>query len=205
MFAFAIWDTHERVLFVARDPFGIKPLFVAEGPAGIAFASEKKSLLELAPALGLGNVDRDLDAAALQHYLLLQYVPEPATLHRSVRRIESGCSFTVRPGGEVEQERYFTPAVHRDRTHRAAAATAVADVLRDSVAKHMRADVTVGAFLSGGIDSTASRRWPRSTTRTSSRSPRASSARATRRSTWPPSRRRDRGPARHPHRSSRTR
>ena len=153
MFAFAIWDTHERVLFVARDPFGIKPLFVAEGPAGIAFASEKKSLLELAPALGLGHVDRDLDAAALQHYLLLQYVPEPATLHRAIRRVESGTHVTVRPGGEPEAERYFTPVLHagggQDAPRRIAA------VLRDSVAKHMRADVTVGAFLSGGIDSTA--------------------------------------------------
>ena len=153
MFAFAIWDTHERVLFVARDPFGIKPLFVAEGPAGIAFASEKKSLLELAPALGLGNVDRDLDAAALQHYLLLQYVPEPATLHRAIRRVESGTHVTVRPGGEPEAERYFTPVLHagggQDAPRRIEA------VLRDSVAKHMRADVTVGAFLSGGIDSTA--------------------------------------------------
>jgi asparagine synthase (glutamine-hydrolysing) len=153
MFAFTIWDTHERVLFAARDPFGIKPLFVAEGPGGIAFASEKKSLLELAPALGLGSVDRDLDATALQHYLLLQYVPEPATLHRAIRRVESGTHVTVRPGGEPEAERYFTPVLHagggQDAPRRIEA------VLRDSVAKHMRADVTVGAFLSGGIDSTA--------------------------------------------------
>jgi asparagine synthase (glutamine-hydrolysing) len=153
MFAFTIWDTHERVLFAARDPFGIKPLFVAEGPGGIAFASEKKSLLELAPALGLGHVDRDLDAAALQHYLLLQYVPEPATLHRAIRRVESGTHVTVRPAGEPEAERYFTPVLHagggQDAPRRIEA------VLRDSVAKHMRADVTVGAFLSGGIDSTA--------------------------------------------------
>ena len=122
----------------------------------MAFASEKKSLLELTGALGLpeGTVG-SLDEPALQHYLILQYVPEPATLHRSVRRIESGCSFTVRPGGEVEQERYFTPRFTETGPTGRAAATAVADVLRDSVAKHMRADVTVGAFLSGGIDSTA--------------------------------------------------
>ena len=153
MFAFTIWDTHERVLFAARDPFGIKPLFVAEGPGGIAFASEKKSLLELAPALGLGHVDRDLDAAALQHYLLLQYVPEPATLHRAIRRVESGTHVTVRPGGEPEAERYFTPVL--DAGGGQDAPRRIEAVLRDSVAKHMRADVTVGAFLSGGIDSTA--------------------------------------------------
>ena len=83
-------------------------------------------------------------------------MPEPATLHRAVRRIESGCTFTVRPGGEVEQERYFTPRVHRPTAAPGRPRTPrIADVLRDSVAKHMRADVTVGAFLSGGIDSTA--------------------------------------------------
>ena len=88
---------------------------------------------------------------------MLQYVPEPATLHRAIRRIESGTLVTVRPGGEVEQERYFTPGAspRPAPTGRAAAHARIADVLRDSVAKHMRADVTVGAFLSGGIDSTA--------------------------------------------------
>ncbi|HXV93524.1 MAG TPA: asparagine synthase (glutamine-hydrolyzing) [Pseudonocardia sp.] len=155
MFAFLIWDAQERVLFGARDPFGIKPLFVAAGPAGVAFGSEKKSLLQLAPALGLGDPAGDLDAAALQHYLLLQYVPEPATLHRGIRRIESGTFFTVRPGGEVEQERYFTPVLSSGPVTGPALHARIADVLRDSVAKHMRADVTVGAFLSGGIDSTA--------------------------------------------------
>ena len=112
MFAFLIWDAQERVLFGARDPFGIKPLYVGSGPGGVAFGSEKKSLLEIAPALGLTDPAADLDAAALQHYLLLQYVPEPATMHRGIRRVESGTHVTVRPGGEVDHERYFTPVLH---------------------------------------------------------------------------------------------
>ena len=154
MFAFLIWDTEQRVLFGARDPFGIKPLYVSTGPDGTAFGSEKKSLVELAGPSALS-----LDQPALQHYLVLQYVPEPATLHREIRRIESGTMFTVRPGEEPITERYFDPefapvplvgADDRDALYRQ-----VAEVLRDSVAKHMRADVTVGAFLSGGIDSTA--------------------------------------------------
>jgi asparagine synthase (glutamine-hydrolysing) len=157
MFAFLIWDSQERVLFGARDPFGIKPLFVINGPSGVAFASEKKSLLALAePPLSL-------DAAALQHYLVLQYVPEPATMHREIRRIESGTSFTVRPGGAPVLTRYFSPTFNpapvlsgaRGRSDAARLHREIADALRDSVAKHMRADVTVGAFLSGGIDSTA--------------------------------------------------
>ena len=151
MFAFLIWDTKERVLFGARDPFGIKPLFTSTGPDGTAFSSEKKSLLELATSA-------TLDMPALQHYLLLQYVPEPATMHREITRIESGTMFTVYPGEKPVTERYFTPVFtptpvpgHR----RDAFYNRITDVLRDSVAKHMRADVTVGAFLSGGIDSTA--------------------------------------------------
>ncbi|MHA6632079.1 asparagine synthase (glutamine-hydrolyzing) [Pseudonocardia sichuanensis] len=155
MFAFLIWDAHERVLFGARDPFGIKPLYLATGPAGVAFASEKKSLLEIAPVLGMAGPITDLDPGSLQHYLLLQYVPEPATMHRAIRRIESGTHVTVRPGGPVEHERYFRPVFRGASGTPTAASSRIADALRDSVAKHMRADVTVGAFLSGGIDSTA--------------------------------------------------
>jgi asparagine synthase (glutamine-hydrolysing) len=152
MFAFLIWDAQERVLFCARDPFGIKPLYYATGPAGTAFASEKKSLLELLGPLGLTT---DLDPVTLQHYLTLQYAPEPGSLHREIRRVESGTHVTVRPGGEVEQERYFTPSFHSGAGTGPALHRRIASALRDSVAKHMRADVTVGAFLSGGIDSTA--------------------------------------------------
>ncbi|GAA4888543.1 asparagine synthase (glutamine-hydrolyzing) [Actinomycetospora straminea] len=153
MFAFLIWDTHEKVLFGARDPFGIKPLFVSAGPHGVAFASEKKSLLQLAKALDEPTTAPD--PTALQHYLQLQYVPEPLTLHRAIRRVESGTSFTVSPGETVFAERYFEPQFDAkpvdDETRLHAE---IAEVLRDSVAKHMRADVTVGSFLSGGIDST---------------------------------------------------
>ena len=156
MFAFVIWDAQRRVMFGARDPFGIKPLFSCAGPGGVAFASEKKSLLELAPSLGLST---GIDRRALQHYLTLQYVPEPASLHTGITRIESGTSFTLSPGGKLITERYFHPDFRPRQIRSAAQAAALHDeitaAMRDSVAKHMRADVTVGAFLSGGIDSTA--------------------------------------------------
>ncbi|WP_158894944.1 asparagine synthase (glutamine-hydrolyzing) [Amycolatopsis anabasis] len=158
MFAFLIWDSERKVVFGARDPFGIKPLFYSQGPGGIAFSSEKKSLLELAPVLGVAE---ELDRTALQHYLVLQYTPEPETLHAGVRRIESGTSFTVSPGGELATERYFVPRFTAKPVTTDAEITAlhreITDVMKDSVAKHMVADpdVTVGAFLSGGIDSTA--------------------------------------------------
>ena len=104
MFAFTIWDTEDRVMFAARDQFGIKPLFYATTDAGTVFSSEKKSILEMAPELGL---DLNLDKRAIEHYVDLQYVPEPESLHAGIRRLESGCTATLIPGGEVIAERYF--------------------------------------------------------------------------------------------------
>jgi asparagine synthase (glutamine-hydrolysing) len=155
MFAFLIWDTQEGSVFGARDPFGIKPLFTTRLADGaIAFSSEKKALLEL---LGGSAAAGGVDGASLQHYLTLQYVPEPATLHRGIRRIESGTLFRVRDG-ELTTERYFHPTFPVQpvqKREEQALYDRIAAVLDDSVRVHMRADVTVGSFLSGGIDSTA--------------------------------------------------
>jgi asparagine synthase (glutamine-hydrolysing) len=155
MFAFALWDTTNQELFCARDPFGIKPLFMATGSAGTAVGSEKKCLLDLAAEVGF---DESLDVRALQHYTVLQYVPEPETLHRGIRRLESGCYAVIRPGEQPRVHRYFVPrfsAAPFVAGGEQARYDEITAVLEDSVAKHMRADVTVGAFLSGGIDSTA--------------------------------------------------
>ena len=154
MFSFLIWDTQDRVLFGARDWFGIKPLFTMTDSRGTFFGSEKKSLLQLAQ--GRGGNGAEVDDRSLQHYLTLQYVPEPATMHAGITRIESGTAFRQRPGGPLETWRWFRPTFpvtqvsDEQRLHRE-----IREVLEDSVAKHMRADVTVGSFLSGGIDSTA--------------------------------------------------
>lgn len=155
MFAFALWDTVSGELFCARDPFGIKPLYLASGPGGTAVGSEKKCLLDLADELGL---DLGIDQRAVQHYTVLQYVPEPETLQVGIRRLESGSYARIRAGADAQVTRYFhprfsaVPFVAGKESERYDEITAV---LEDSVAKHMRADVTVGAFLSGGIDSTA--------------------------------------------------
>ena len=152
MFAFLIWDSHERVLFGARDWFGIKPLFTYADERGTFFASEKKSLLDVASP----EAKHAVDTTSLQHYLTLQYVPEPASMHEAVRRVESGTYFTLKPGEPLRTHRYFhpdfaiKPVPEPDKLYRQ-----IAEALEDSVEKHMRADVTVGSFLSGGIDSTA--------------------------------------------------
>lgn len=155
MFGVAIWDSIEQKLFLARDSFGIKPLYYSTTDAGTVFASEKKCILDMAGAIDL---DLSLDHRAIEHYVDLQYTPEPESLHAGIRRLESGTYAFVTPGGTVDSTRYFEPKFkttpvpkdkEQDLFDRIAAA------LEDSVAKHMRADVTVGSFLSGGIDSTA--------------------------------------------------
>nr|WP_206426133.1 asparagine synthase (glutamine-hydrolyzing) [Nakamurella antarctica] len=157
MFAFIIWDTTKRRVFGARDPFGIKPLFTATTDDGVAFSSEAKGLRELTGPAGV-------DPVALQHYLVLQYVPEPATMDPGISKVESGTCFTIDLDDStapltVSYRRYFhpvfTPMTLTSAAQKSALYEEIADVLTDSVAKHMRADVTVGAFLSGGIDSTA--------------------------------------------------
>ncbi|HYN96229.1 MAG TPA: asparagine synthase (glutamine-hydrolyzing) [Pilimelia sp.] len=154
MFAFVIWDRQERRAFAARDYFGIKPMHYLQTPDGVYLASEKKALLPFAPAALAG--DAGVDAANLSHYLTLQYVPEPGTLHTGIQRIGSGECLTWAPGGRMEVRRWYRPVfrpapVDDERK----LYDRIRETLRESVRMHMRADVPVGAFLSSGIDSTA--------------------------------------------------
>ena len=155
MFGFVIWDTETRTMFAGRDQFGIKPLYYATTDKGTVFASEMKCILSMADSMGL---DLSLDKRAIEHYVDLQYVPEPESLHANIRRVESGCTVTLRPGEEVVAERYFKPRFPIQPVKQGEEQQLfdkIARALEDSVEKHMRADVTVGSFLSGGIDSTA--------------------------------------------------
>jgi asparagine synthase (glutamine-hydrolysing) len=148
MFAFAIWDKNERTLLLARDRFGIKPLYYVEAEWGIAFASELKALT----AVGLTN--RSLDWNALDAYLQLGYVPAPATPFRDVRKLEPGHWLLWDDRGRTDSRRYWDiplstidepPDVERR----------VVEWIDESVRAHMVADVPVAAFLSGGLDSGA--------------------------------------------------
>ena len=155
MFAFAVWDSIERTMFLARDQFGIKPLYWATTPKGTFFGSEKKCLLSIAQN---ADIDVSLDKRAVEHYMDLQYVPEPESLNTGIRRLESGCCATVTPGHKPNIHRWFTPqfpvkTVSKEKLD--SEISKIQEALENSVAQHMRADVTVGSFLSGGIDSTA--------------------------------------------------
>ena len=154
MFAFLIWDSVERKAFGARDPYGIKPLHYLHTPDGVYFASEKKALLPFAPSAQQG--DAGINTANLSHYLTLQYVPEPDTLHKGISRIGSGECLSYTPGETITTRRYhrarFRPTPTDDPK---ALYQRIQETLRESVRIHMRSDVPVGAFLSSGIDSTA--------------------------------------------------
>jgi asparagine synthase (glutamine-hydrolysing) len=154
MFAFIIWDRLAQRAFGARDPYGIKPFYHLVTDDGVYFASEKKALLPFLPTGGRG--DDAVDPTNLSHYLTLQYVPEPGSLHRRIGRVGSGESFVYAPGGPLATRRYHQPAfrpVPTDNPEKLY--ERIRETLRESVRVHMRSDVPVGAFLSSGIDSTA--------------------------------------------------
>lgn len=148
MFAFAIWNSVDRELVLARDRFGIKPLYLVSGDWGIAFASELKALH------AGGFVEVDLDWAALEGLFRLGYVPAPRTPFKNVRKLEPGHVLTWRLPDAPRARRYWdVPNGHA--VPRRYAAQVVRDRIDESVKAHMIADVPVAAFLSGGLDSSA--------------------------------------------------
>lgn len=146
MFALAVWDEAERTLVLARDRAGEKPLFYAEGGGVVAFASEVQALLE-----GPG-APRRLDHEALDAFLMLGYVPQPATLFASVRAVEAGTALVFTPSG-TRVARYWDPAAVIPSERPRDAAGRLRHTLREAVRRQLQADVPVGVFTSGGVDS----------------------------------------------------
>jgi asparagine synthase (glutamine-hydrolysing) len=149
MFAVAVWDSERRRLVLARDRFGIKPLYYRDG-ADFAFASELKALR------ALPDLSREVDLDALEAFLAFNAIHGPRTIYRGVRKLPPG-HVLVREEGAVRIERYafVSPAVeHRDEPWEALA-DELRERLRDSVRAHLVSDVPVGVLLSGGIDSSA--------------------------------------------------
>lgn len=150
MFAFAIWDQRRSRLLLARDRFGEKPLFMCEHDGSLLFASELSAVLAGRPQL------RDLDPVAIDAFFVLGYVPGPETIIRGVRRLLPGCLATWQPGAGYAERKWWSPPlgeVSIDEPVEAIAAE-TERLLHESVRRRMIADVPVGVFLSGGIDST---------------------------------------------------
>lgn len=142
MFTFLIYDEKHHKMFGASDHFGIKPLYYTETDDYVAFSSEYKALLPLLTT-------RTVDHVALQNYLSFQFVPLGATMLKEIRKVPVGHYFTFEDG-----ILNFEPYHQIQYSQSSVTANEIYQVLVDSVKKHMVADVPVGTFLSGGIDST---------------------------------------------------
>lgn len=151
IFALACWDGRRRELLLARDGLGVKPLYYGTTPSGFLFGSEIKSLLQ-EPSLS-----RDLDPVAIASYLTYLWSPSPRTPLAAVHKLAPGMAMTVRDGRIVKQWRHYRLPGGAEKPDIALddAAALVREAVERAVERQMVADVPVGAFLSGGLDSSA--------------------------------------------------
>ncbi len=152
MFAFALWDGRAGKLFLVRDRLGIKPLFLARAPGLLLFASTLKPFLECP------SFSREVDRAALQYYLEFQYVPAPHSIYRDARKVLPGRIVEISPDGSERDRAYWDIADHWGKTDGRPRpedeyVEELSSLLHSSVRYRMISDVPLGAFLSGGIDS----------------------------------------------------
>jgi len=156
MFAIALWDGARRRMLLARDPYGIKPLYYADDGGTVRVASQVKALI------AGGRVSKQFDPAAAAGFFLRGTVPEPFTMYRAIRALPAGSYLWIDGNGASEPVPYFSiAATLRDAVEQARDVSgdervaAVHDAVLESVRYHLVADVPVGAFLSAGIDSSA--------------------------------------------------
>jgi asparagine synthase (glutamine-hydrolysing) len=149
MFAIALWDVPRRRLLLARDRAGIKPLYYAPLDDGLAFGSEPKALLAH-PQIG-----RDPDPVALHHYFSLKHVPAPLSAFKAIRQLRAG-ECLVHEAGKATVRRWWRIAFFENATvEEEEASQRIRALLEDAVRLQMRSDVPVGAYLSGGVDSSS--------------------------------------------------
>jgi asparagine synthase (glutamine-hydrolysing) len=151
MFAFALWDLHNQRLFLARDRLGIKPLYYAQTPEGLRFASNMQALV------AAGGLDTSIDPVALHYQFTLHAsVPAPRTILKGVRKLAPGTTLSITPDGRTRELRFWQLYATRPSVACSEAewTEAVHEALRQAVKSHLNvADVPVGVLLSGGLDS----------------------------------------------------
>ena len=149
MYAFAIWDRERRELFAARDRLGIKPFYYLKTPNGLLFASEIKSIL------AVHDGPREVDVSLIDAYMDFGYVPGEETLHKGVKRLLPGHTLTWRDN-HVKTVPYWDLVFEQQSENGVTAcAEKIKNLLQNSISLHLRSDVPLGVFLSGGIDSSA--------------------------------------------------
>jgi asparagine synthase (glutamine-hydrolysing) len=151
MFAFALWDSQKKRLFVARDSYGIKPFYYSEAESGFIFASELKALLQES------SIPKDIDAQAVMNYITYLWCPAPRTMLAAVKKLEPGHAMFIEAGKVTKKWQFYDLPFSGMKTASSPrqAAKALRIHLAESVRRQMVADVPVGAFLSGGLDSSA--------------------------------------------------
>jgi asparagine synthase (glutamine-hydrolysing) len=152
MFAFSLWDRNRQTMFLARDRLGIKPMYCALLDDGMfLFGSELKSLMSI-PGLS-----RELDPCAVEEYFAYGYVPEPRTIFKSAFKLQPGHTLALKVGGSMPAQKKFWDVPFKPHARMTAeeAGQELIVKLRDAVQSHLVADVPLGAFLSGGVDSSA--------------------------------------------------
>jgi asparagine synthase (glutamine-hydrolysing) len=148
MFAFAIWDSHRKRLFIARDRIGIKPLYYHLSNERIVFGSELKAII------ANPQVPRELDLIALDQFLTLEYIPSPRTIYKNIYKLPPGFRLLVE-NGECHIEQYWNVKFQPIDDDLDTCIEVLTDLIRDAVKIQLMADVPLGAFLSGGIDSSS--------------------------------------------------
>ena len=146
MFAFALWDTHRKRLLIARDHVGIKPLYYWVGRQGLVFGSELKCLV------AHPDVPTEVDLIALDQFLTLEYIPSPRTIFKAVNKLPPG-HLLVYEAGEARVQQYWDVPIRDVPQDEDSAAEMLRELIDDAVRMQLMSDVPLGAFLSGGIDS----------------------------------------------------
>src|SRR6058998_3521040 len=154
MYAFAIWDGRKKGLFLARDPYGIKPLYYADDGKTFRVASQVKALV------AGGNIDTTPNPAGHAGFFLWGHVPDPHTMYKGIRAVPAGSFLWLEQGQTVREVSFCSiPSIFAETAQKSVARngtrkSTLSEALRDTVRHHLIADVPVGVFLSSGLDST---------------------------------------------------
>lgn len=147
MFGFALWDSRNRRLLIGRDRLGIKPMYYSHDPERLIFGSEIKAILQ-AP-----DIDKTIDLEALNNFLTFEYIAAPKSIFRKIRKLRPG-HYLIYENGDVSVHRYWALEPEEKHWTESEASERLRELMADSVRLRLVSDVPLGAFLSGGIDST---------------------------------------------------
>ncbi|MDD2635768.1 MAG: asparagine synthase (glutamine-hydrolyzing) [Bacteroidales bacterium] len=149
MFAFALWDEEKQLLYLARDKFGIKPLYYYVDNNQIIFASEIKAIIENK------DIKREIDISSLCDYFTYRYIPSPKSIFKNIFKLETSNYISVDSDFKITKKEYYKFKFDNKEYSQKKLVKEIDNLLRKSVERHMQSEVPIGSFLSGGYDSSA--------------------------------------------------